>query len=449
MSIHIVGIIGLVLVFLIGALRPINIGTLSLVMTFLVGAIFVGEGVKDMYSGFPVDLFVLLAGVTYLFAIAVSNGTVGRIVEGTARLVKGRRALIPWIVFVVAALPAMAGALGSAGVALLAPLSLRLAQRYDIDRRMIGLMVVHGTASGNFSPLNVLGAIVTQAVARGGLEMSSSALFLGNLAYNVALGAVIYLVFGGPRLSRREAKNPQSDLADAGAAVSASGAHGFEVSPADATHDAPPDLAEQGEQRAGRPGADQVCTLIALLAVAVAALVFGLNIGFLAFAAAAALHLIFPASSREADKKIAWSVVLLVCGIVTYVAALQRYGTVEAVGDGIAGLGSPLVTGLLICVVGAITSAFASSAGILGAMIPLAIPVMARGEIGTTGLVVALAISATVVDSTPFSTVGALVVANAEDEERPRVYRGLLLWGAAMVVTAPLLTWLIFIVSAA
>ena len=159
--------------------------------------------------------------------------------------------------------------------------------------------------------------------------------------------------------------------------------------------------------------------------------------------------MVFPASSAGADKRIAWGVVLLVCGIVTYVAALQRYGTVEAVGAYIAGLSSPLVTGLLICAVAAVTSAFASSAGILGAMIPLAAPFMARGEIGTTGLIVALAISATVVDATPFSTVGALVVANAEDEERPRVYRGLLLWGAAMVVTAPPLTWLIFIVSAA
>jgi hypothetical protein len=62
-------------------------------------------------------------------------------------------------------------------------------------------------------------------------------------------------------------------------------------------------------------------------------------------------------------------------------------------------------------------------------------------------MVVALAISATVVDATPFSTVGALVVANAEDEERPRIYRGLLLWGTAMVLTAPLLTWVIFIVA--
>ena len=72
---------------------------------------------------------------------------------------------------------------------------------------------------------------------------------------------------------------------------------------------------------------------------------------------------------------------------------------------------------------------------------------MNRGEINMTGLIIALAISATVVDSAPFSTAGAVAVASAEDDERPRVYRGLL-WGAAMVVTAPVVTWLIFIVAA-
>jgi len=91
LSIHVVGVSGLVLVFLIGALRPINLGALALVMTYLVGTIFVREGVKEMYSGFPVDLLVLLVGVTYLFAIAESNGAVGRVVAGAARLVKGRR----------------------------------------------------------------------------------------------------------------------------------------------------------------------------------------------------------------------------------------------------------------------------------------------------------------------------------------------------------------------
>ena len=141
----------------------------------------------------------------------------------------------------------------------------------------------------------------------------------------------------------------------------------------------------------------------------------------------------------------AWPVVLLVCGIVTYVAALQRYGTVDAVGHGILDLGRPHVVALLLCAVGAVTSAFASSAGILGALIPLAAPLLLQGTLDTTGVIVALALSATVVDATPFSTVGALVVANASEQERPTVYRGLLAWGAAMVITAPVITWLVFV----
>ena len=381
MSVHLIGILGLVAVFIVGTTRPVSLGALALVMTYIVGTAAVGESVREMYSGFPLDLLVLLVGVTYLFGIASSNGTVERIVNGAARLVQGRRALVPWIVFIVASLPAMAGALGSAGVAMLAPISMRLGERYRIDRRMIGLMVVHGAGAGNFSPLNVLSAIVTQAVTKNGLQMSATTLFVANLAYNVVLAVVIFIVFGGLK-------------ADSGTAA------------ADAAQPPAPRTAE-------RLRVDQISTLVALGAVAIAAFRFGLNIGFAALTGAVLLHLVFPKTSEGAEKKIAWNVVLLVAGIVTYVAALQRYGTVDAIGGNIAALGNPLLTGFLICVVAAVTSAFASSAGILGAMIPLAVPFMAQGAIGTTALAVAIAISATVVDATPFSTVGALAVANA------------------------------------
>lgn len=415
LSVHAAGIAGLIVVFILGTIRPINLGVLALVMTFFVGTFVVHEAPREMYAGFPVDLFVLLTGVTYLFGIAARNGTVTWIVDTSVGAARQHRALIPWVVFGLAALPAMAGALGSSGVALLAPLAMRVAERCAIDRRLVGLMVVHGAAAGNFSPLNVLGAIVHQAVTSRGLEMSVWALFAGNLVYNLALGTAIVAVFGG---RRRAAVGSQP------------------MSSADVSQAAP---------ATRRLSADQVCTLVALAAVAVVSLGFGLSVGFVAFAAAAVLHLAFPRSSEGAERQVAWGVVLLVCGVVTYVAALQRYGTVAAAGGGIAGLGNPHVVALLLCAVGAVTSAFASSAGILGAMIPLAAPFMAQGVIGTTGMVTALALSATVVDATPFSTVGALVVANASDEERPFVYRGLLAWGAVMVITAPIVTWLVFV----
>ena len=45
---------------------------------------------------------------------------------------------------------------------------------------------------------------------------------------------------------------------------------------------------------------------------------------------------------------------------------------------------------LLICYVGAVVSAFASTTGILGALIPLAVPFLETGAIGAVGLSLAL-----------------------------------------------------------
>lgn len=414
MSVHLAGILGLVLIFVIGTTRAINLGVLGIVMTFVVGSLYVDESAREMLSGFPTDLFVLLTGVTYLFGIASANGTVERIVDGAVRLVRDRRGLIPWMVFAVAAAPAMAGAIGSAGVALLAPIAMRLAERCELDRRMIALMVVHGAAAGNFSPLNVLGAIVLQAMNTRGLDMSAQTLFAGNFLYNVALGIVIVAIFGR---RRRLAPIHVEDIR---------------------AEDVPP----------RRLSIAQNSTIAALVAVAIAALAFGVAIGPAAFAAAILLQIAFPRSAAGAERHVAWSVVLLVCGVVTYVGALQRYGTVDVAGSWIAGLGNVHLVAILLCYVGAVTSAFASSAGILSALIPLAIPFIAQGGVGPTGMAVALAVSATVVDATPFSTVGALAVANAAEEERQQVYAGLLRWGAAMVLTAPIVTWLCFILPA-
>jgi Na+/H+ antiporter NhaD/arsenite permease-like protein len=439
MDVHVIGLIGLLLIFIIGTTRPISLGTLGLVATFLVGTFVVGESVDAIYSGFPADMFVLLAGVTYLFAVATTNGTVEWIVDGAARMVKGRRALVPVIIFVAAALPTMAGALGPATVAMLAPIAIRLATRYEVSQRMVGLMVIHGSAAGNFSPINPLGAIVAQTMAGTELQMSTAALFFANLAYNVVLGVIIYLVFGGMALLRRTDAAPRSAARQpAGVGPGAKSVH--ETESPTAAAQAP------GEPATHRPlTVDKAVTVLAIVTIAACSLVLQWDIGFLAFVAAAVLHLVFPRTSASADKKIAWGVVLLICGIVTYVAALERYGTIEVVGKAISNMDAPLLAAFLLCLIGAITSALASSAALLVALIPLAVPFLAQGEIGVTGMIVAIALSATIVDSTPFSTVGALVVANTPEEDRSFVYRGLLAWGAAMVATAPIVAWLAFV----
>jgi len=176
-------------------------------------------------------------------------------------------------------------------------------------------------------------------------------------------------------------------------------------------------------------------------------MVFRLDLGMLAASAAVLLHLIFSSTSKGALNKISWSVVLLICGVVTYMALLQRMGTIRWVGESVAGVGTPVFGALLICAIAAGTSAFASSAGVLGMIIPLSVPLLSTGEVGVVGVVIALSISATVVDSSPFSNVGALVLANCPEGEQERLFRGFFLWGMAMVVTAPVVTWVLFVLT--
>src|SRR5690606_26572154 len=109
-------------------------------------------------------------------------------------------------------------------------------------------------------------------------------------------------------------------------------------------------------------------------------------------------------------------------------------------------VGIPLLAALLLCYIGGIVSAFASSVGIMGALIPLAVPFLQQGTIGAVGMIAAFAVSATMVDVSPFSTNGALVLANAKDVDRERFFRQLLVYGGIVVAVAPLVAWLVLVV---
>jgi di/tricarboxylate transporter len=186
---------------------------------------------------------------------------------------------------------------------------------------------------------------------------------------------------------------------------------------------------------------DQVLTLIGLGALAVFSLILDLDIGFVSMTVAAVLALASPKAQKGAVSQISWSTVLLIGGVLTFVGVLQEAGSVEWVGNGVAKLGMPLLVALLLCYLGGIVSAFASSTAILGATIPLAVPLLLAGEVSPIGVVVALAISSTIVDVSPFSTNGALVLANAQDVDRDKFYKQILRYSALVVAIGPLIAW--------
>jgi di/tricarboxylate transporter len=187
-------------------------------------------------------------------------------------------------------------------------------------------------------------------------------------------------------------------------------------------------------------------TVVGLVILALTVVLFDLDVGFMALLVGRVLTLVSPQETKDAISGISWSVVLLIGGVLTYVSVLEEIGTITYVGDIVADLGAPLVVALLLCYLGGIVSAFASSTAILGATIPLAIPFLREGTVGAVGMIAALSVSSTVVDVSPLSTNGAIVLANSVDVDRQVFFRRLLTYGAIVVAVAPVLLWLALVI---
>jgi di/tricarboxylate transporter len=452
-----VSIIALVVIFAIATVFPINMGALAFVAAFLVGTLSVGLsteailGSDEVAGGFPAELVLTLIGVTYLFAIAQNNGTVDLLVRGAVRLVGGHIAAMPWIMFAVTGLLTAIGALSPAAVAIIAPIALTFAARHQINPLLMGMMVIHGAQGGGFSPISVYGVTVNGIVDAEGLPDSSVAVFLGSLFFNLAIALVLFLVLGGRKLiGRKVAVAEQVDehvgeevLAGSGGGPAGHG-HGPALAPR--VGGGGDDTDAEHPDRPQPVTLEQILTLLGLVVVAVLALVFKLDIGFVAITVAVVLALLNPKRHKGAVSQISWSTILLIAGVLTYVFVLQQAGTIDSIGEAVTGLGAPLLIALLLCYIGGVVSAFASSTAIIGVAIALAVPFLQAGDIGSVGVVVALSVSSTIVDVSPFSTNGALVLANAQDVDRDRFYKQILGYATIVVVIGPFLAWLVFVV---
>ena len=447
MSPQLATILGLVAMFLVATVLPINMGALALAMAFLIGTTVVKMTANQIIAGFPGDLFITLVGITYLFAIAQKNGTIDYLVHWAVRAVRGHVAAIPWVMFAVAATLTAVGAVSPAAVAILAPVALQFAAKYAISPLMIGLLVIHGAQGGGFSPISIYGGITNQVVARAGLPVDETTLFLASLFYNLVVSVGVFFAFGGRALLSRRVGMAPAARAAAGGRIETSlpiEGHGT-AADASLTEASLRAAAATEEDPPASASFDQIATLIGLAALAVGALVFNLNVGLVAITVAVALALLSPSAQKGAVDKIGWSTVLLVGGVITYVGVLQKSGAIDAVAQGVSGLGAPLLAALLLCYIGGVVSAFASSVGVLGATIPLAVPFLQQGTVEPVGLIAAIAISATVVDVSPFSTNGALVLANAPEGERESLYRRFLFYSILVVLAGPLLAWLVLV----
>lgn len=400
-------VIILIAIFAAAMCLPVNMGLIGFAAALGLGLFGGGMSVKDVLAGFPADLFLTLLGVTYLFGIASRNGAIDWLVGQTARGLGTHTALLPALVFLVSGVLTALGAVGPAAVAIVAPIALRFARTHGFSALMMGLMVVHGAQAGAFSPISIYGGIANKVLARSAIVPDPIYLFAASAVFNCAIALAIWAVY-----ARRSA-----------AALAAP--HVLA---------APPALCRDG-----------AWTLAALAALAVGALVFKVDIGFMALLAIIALAIVAPRTQDGALKFVDWSTILLISGIIIYVGVMERLGTLDAAGAMIGMVGSASLGVLLLCYLSSVVSAFASSTALLGVVIPLAVPLLGGSDLSPIAVVAAICIANTIVDTSPFSTNGALIVGNVPEDDRPAMLHKLVVYTAIVMAIGPLAAWAAFV----
>ncbi|KFG71128.1 SLC13 family permease [Streptomyces mutabilis] len=439
----------------------------SLMMTAFPAAFLVAQAaevpVEDLLGFFPADFFVLLVGVTAFFAVVQVNGTFDWLLDGALRLVGGRVIFFPPLIFAVGVGITAVGTLPAAGAVLLAPVTLRFASRHGLPALAMVVIMYNGIIAGMFSPIAVYGASFPRLLENAGIALpagTTAVLLAASIGSGVVIAGIAMATIARANAARANTDRLTPAPVLAGAGVPSTRQAHEPGSPSDAADRfASPDAGlETGSETDGKTDteADRVstavskstlltrtATLAALVFLIVGALFFDIDLGFLSLILAFALQLLFRVSPAEITNRIPWGIVLLVSGIMTYVALAQSLGGFDKLSDALMFEGSPELSLLAICFVVGLTSFFISSIAVLTASVPLIVPLVEAG-VSPLHAAVAVGLSAVLVDLNPLGLLGGILMGSAPDDIRPALFRHMLTYGAVAIFLGPFFAWAAF-----
>lgn len=390
--IPVLSLIVLVAVIALSVITKKNAGILAIMAAFLFSSFAAANGVeitvsKIVSSGWPMSVFFIVLATTFLFGIANLNGTTEALSQNIACLAHGNAKLLPLLFFVLGAVVSGAGA-GGLIVAVIMPIALYVAVENGISAIMMSLVTMGGIMVGGLSPLAINGIVASQLAAEQGLTDYNSMW----LAYAVSmtifsLGA--YLLLGGLKLKKMTQK---------------------------------PTFVRFDRK--------QVITLVAIAAVLVGVIFFGLDIGLMCFTCAGILLLLGAADQKKAIASIPWATILLIGGMAVLINVINTCGGIDFLSDKLSAVMGPTSAQPIFVILGGLMGAVSSGTGVvMPTLIPLASQLAAElGNVSAMRLVIGVIVGTNGVVISPLSTVGGIAVGSAPDGvNRDKLYNQLLL----------------------
>ncbi len=432
----------LALVILVGIScvnEDLNVGFLGIAFGIIVGGIFSDISAAKIMNAFPLSLFMILVGVTFLFGMAQTNGTMEKLTAYSVRACKGNTALVPLIIYVLSTFITTIGPGNIAGCALMAPVSMAIASKVKMPAFLMTLLVVGACNGAAFSPFAPTGIISNGIIAKVAPQLNIPADYLNTLAWKIHFNSTIaqgfvniggFFVMGGLKWIR-EQRGADLDI--------------------DALAPKPEPFNKA-----------QITTLVIVAILIILVVVPGLpgmkgvfpkyitnmlsNVGSISFVLSIVLMLTGYGDSKAAVKVMPWSVIMMVCGVSVLIDVMDKAGGLNFLVEVMASVAGPTTICFWTAFVPAVISAYSSSSGVV---MPMFLP-MTPGLVELTGgdpiaIISAIDVGSHLVDTSPLSTLGALCIASAgEEEDKGVLFRKLLIWGLSMSIVSGIVCYVFF-----
>ncbi|SDI12761.1 transporter, UIT1 family (TC 9.B.48) [Propionivibrio dicarboxylicus] len=428
--------------------EDLNVGIVAIAFGVLVGAVFAGLPANKVMQAWPIDLFMILTGVTFLFGIATTNGTMEKLTSNAIRLAGGNTTLIPVILFALITIITTIGPGNIATVTLMAPVAMAIAGRIGMNAFLMTLLVVGAANGAAFSPIAPTGVISTFFLNKMAPQLDLLGQQLGNLDslawkiyFNSEVAQIVgnvggFFLLGGWAWVRRQRH----------ASLSID-----EIAPK------PEPFNRHQWLTLGCIG--MLVLLVILPSLAVTQSLFtptvmkvigngkSANVGAIAFLLATVLLVLNAGDSKAAIKSIPWSVIVMVGGMGILIDVMDKAGGLNALVNIISTVSTPgSISGVLALVTG-IISAYSSSSGVVMPMFLPLVPglIQQLGGGDAISMISSICVGSHMVDTSPLSLFGAVCIAcAAESEDKGKLFRQLLVWGFSMAAVGAVICYLFF-----
>ena len=436
-------ILALAIVIIISCVNEeLHVGNLAIAFGIVVGAIFMNMPASKVVMTYPLSLFMILVGVTFMFGMAQVNGTLGKFTSYSIRLCGGNMMLLPLIIYLLTILITTIGPGNIAGVALLAPITMAIAGQVGMSAFCMTLIVVGAANSACFSPFAPTGIISHGLVEKMGPQIPDlfAKYTINEIDWKVYFNSIVaqgiavipgFLIFGGWKWMMQH-KGKTVDINT---------------------------IAPKPEPFTKEQWFTVTCIFVLIFLVVVPALpgmkplfpkwllLMSSNVGTIAFVLAGFMMLFGAADSKAAIKSMPWFVILMVCGVTVLIEVMEKSGGLAAMTKAIAAFSGPTTVHFWLGLVTGVISAYSSSSGVvMPAFLPL-VPGLLKQVPGAdaVGMISSINVGAHLVDASPLSTLGALCIAcAAEHEDKAKLFRNLLIWGLSMSIVGALICLLFF-----